>query len=69
MIVCIITTREDEHRLRPFHHARLVVTDFGQHLDGEPLDEHSTGCVFDRYGSKEYTEEGKRTKSLDSWRG
>jgi hypothetical protein len=55
---------KDENIARPFHHARIVVTDSGQHLDGEPLTARSTGYIFDRYGSKEYTKEGEKIKEL-----
>ncbi|CAH0027952.1 unnamed protein product [Clonostachys rhizophaga] len=41
-------TRQTSTPLRPFHHARVVVTDPGQHKRGEDLTERSTGMVYDR---------------------
>ncbi|KAF5723288.1 heterokaryon incompatibility (het-6OR allele) [Fusarium mundagurra] len=41
-------TKNTSSEYRPFHHARLVVTDLGQHQNGELLDSRSTGFVYDR---------------------
>jgi hypothetical protein len=45
-------TRPDSSRARPFHHCRVVVTDAGQHQEGEPLHNTSTGYVYDRDDGK-----------------
>ena len=55
----------DESKFRPFHHARIVVTDLGQHEDGSRLTKHSTGRIFDRYGAKEFDENGNIIMNID----
>ncbi|CZR44585.1 uncharacterized protein FPRO_14338 [Fusarium proliferatum ET1] len=42
-------TKHTSSSLRPFHHARVVVTEVGQHLNGEPLNAQSSGFVYDRH--------------------
>nr|RBQ90375.1 hypothetical protein FVER53263_08628 [Fusarium verticillioides] len=42
-------TKDTSSSLRPFHHARVVVTEVGQHLNGEPLNAQSSGFVYDRH--------------------
>ncbi|VUC29475.1 unnamed protein product [Clonostachys rosea] len=48
-------------RIRPFQHARLVVTDPGQHQNGEPLDASSKGYIFDRNWAKSFQNSERMT--------
>lgn len=55
-------TTEKHSAARPFRHCRVVVTHEGDHQVGEPLNEASSGFVYDRIGAK--YRDGKKDKEL-----